>query len=138
MRAHAILPILVFPFLLTPAYGDFALLPSQGSTETTLSPDQSVGPTGNEATPFKPKNADRVRPLSKPHLALGFGNKVPLSFAVRQIVPHRTKVRFADAVDRGAFVDWRGGRDWRSVLRTALHPLGLRVIVRDRAVSIVR
>ncbi|ATQ70904.1 hypothetical protein CQW49_23275 (plasmid) [Methylosinus trichosporium OB3b] len=78
----------------------------------------------------------KVRGELKPTAARGFGNQIPLAFAIRQIVPPPIKVRFARDVDRGALVDWRGGRAWPSVLRDALRPLGLRVVARQGVVSI--
>lgn len=138
MRASTALQILVFSFLLTPAHGDFALLPTQEPTETAPS-DPAVSAVAKKATPSKADKKDHGAGFkSKPPMALGFGNRIPLSFAVRQIVPHRIEVTFADVVDRDALVDWRGGQEWRSVLRAALQPLGLRLIVRDHAISIVR
>lgn len=63
-------------------------------------------------------------------IARGFGRSVPLSFAVRQIVPPSIKVRYAASADSDALVEWQGGREWRVVLQDAVRPLGLRVTVR--------
>lgn len=76
-----------------------------------------------------------LTPIAIP-IANGFGRQVPLGFAVRQIVPAGVKTTFGPEVDRAALVDWNGGGPWTGVLRTAVHPLGLRVTVGWMAVSI--
>lgn len=55
----------------------------------------------------------------------GFANQVPLSVALRQILPSSYGFAVADGVDMGALVNWRGGRPWPMVLDEALQPLGL-------------
>lgn len=55
----------------------------------------------------------------------GFANQVPLSVALRQILPTSYGFATADGVDMGASVNWRGGRPWPVVLDEALQPLGL-------------
>jgi hypothetical protein len=128
MRAPIILPILLFSSITTPADADFVMLQSEKG-------DASPGRTAAE--PSKPtEKRPKVRREPKPIPARGFGNQIPLSFAIRQIVPPPIKVRFARESDRGALVDWRGGRAWPSVLRDAIRPLGLRAVVRQSVVSI--
>ena len=74
-----------------------------------------------------------------PGLAQGFGHQVPLAFAVRQIVPASVKVSFSDGIDaEDLLVDWKGGRPWPDVLRSALRPPGLLVTFRPSAVLIAR
>src|SRR3546814_12837990 len=46
----------------------------------------------------------------------GFGNEVPLSFAVRQIVPPGHEISYGAGVDVNAVVTWSGGRPWGEVL----------------------
>ena len=73
---------------------------------------------------------------AKVAIARGFGNRVPLSFAVRQIVPATFKVTFGSGVDPGALVDWRGGRIWNRVLADALKPLALHIVFGNTTVAI--
>lgn len=130
MRAPIILPILLFMTMSTPAGADFAMLPSEKG-------EASPAPTAADTPRPTEKRAKlRREPKPKPTPARGFGNQIPLSFAIRQIVPATVKVRFAREADRDALVDWRGGRAWTSVLRDAVRPLGLRAVVRERVVSI--
>ena len=66
----------------------------------------------------------------------GFGDQVPLSFAVRQIVPARFQVAFGETVDSDTPVDWKGGKPWRPTLSDAVRPLGLTVSVVGATVKI--
>ena len=75
--------------------------------------------------------------LRAPEPALsGFGDRVPLTFAVRQIVPAHFQVAYADAVQKDAPVDWKGGEPWRATLADAVRPLGLVVTVSGPKVTI--
>ncbi len=76
------------------------------------------------------------RPPPATPIAIGFGRQVPLAFAVRQIVPASVKTTFGPGVDQAAMVDWTGGGPWIGVLRTAVQPLGLRLVVGWMTVSI--
>jgi hypothetical protein len=69
-------------------------------------------------------------------IARGFGDRVPLSFAVRQIVPATFRVTYGSGVNPGVLVDWKGGRSWKRVLADALKPLGLRPVLGYKAVEI--
>ena len=55
----------------------------------------------------------------------GFGSNVPLSFAVRQIVPNDYVVRFEPSVDQSAKVTWSGADEWQSVLTGLARSKGL-------------
>lgn len=128
MRATTILPILLFLCMPVPVNADFAMLQSEkGDTPPA---------TAASAPPKLVAKGQKTRRELKPPRARGFGNRIPLSFAIRQIVPSPVKVRFAREDDRGALVDWRGGRPWPSVLREAVRPLGLRAVVRQNIVSV--
>jgi hypothetical protein len=83
-----------------------------------------------------PHTALRHAESSTAAIARGFGDRVPLSFAVRQIVPATINVTYGAGVDPGALVDWRGGRSWRVVLADALKPLGLRAVFAATAIEI--
>jgi len=69
-------------------------------------------------------------------LAFGFGDRIPLSFAVRQIVPPAVKVTYGPGADPNAPVDWKGGQAWNRVLSEAVKPLGLRLVISRMAVEI--
>ena len=110
-------------FQMTPALGDATLGMRPAQRPIVLSPPAP-------ATMRRP-----AAPVAIP-VANGFGRQVPLAFAVRQIVPAGVRTAFGPGVDQAALVDWSGGGPWTGVLRTAVHPLGLRITVGWMAVSI--
>ncbi len=68
----------------------------------------------------------------------GFGKKVPLLVAVRQVVPVDYEFYFNKDVDVGGFVSWEGGRSWQRVLADALSPNNLTFTLVDNIVSIYK
>ncbi len=86
----------------------------------------SAGPVPDQARPDK----------SRFKMAYGFGNEVPLSFACKQIVPPAVKVTYGPGADPQALVDWKGGDTWNHVLRKAVEPLGLHLVMTWMAVEI--
>ena len=129
MRAP--LPFLVLAPLIVcaPAQAEFLMM----STPDASAPDASAS-----AAPHpKPKRRPLKAPVPPAEPALsGFGDQVPLSFAVRQIVPPHFQVAYADAVQQDAPVDWKGGEPWRATLADAVRPLGLIVTVSGPKVTI--
>ena len=121
MRGSTIITVLATTALGTTAYADFVITsmpPTLGPTTEAI-PDNSPDPL---PTRFK--------------LAFGFGKRIPLSFAVRQIVPPAVKVTYGPSADPDALVDWRGGQGWNRVLFDAVKPLGLRLVMTHMAVEI--
>jgi hypothetical protein len=86
-----------------------------------------------------PADPDPVRPVIRPRLILtrGFGDDVPLDFAVKQIVPPSLRVEYGATVDRQLRVSWKGGKPWQQVLRSLVDPIGLRLVLSGRVVQIV-
>ena len=66
--------------------------------------------------------------MSRFKMAWGFGNAVPMSFAVRQIVPGGVRVHYGAGVDPETSVSWKGNRPWNQVLAAAVYPLHLRIV----------
>ena len=71
-------------------------------------------------------------------MAYGFGDNVPLGFACRQIVPPAVKVTYGAGADPRMLVSWKGGDTWNHVLRDAVKPLGLRLVMTHMAVEITK
>ena len=118
------------------AWADFVLLGERTAakpTTSTLASHSDAGPGGGPARPI-----DLAPSQSGVPVASGFGRHVPLSFAVRQIVPPNLHVIYANGIDSGVMVDWTGGQAWNAVLTRAVAPLGLRVQVSPAAVTISR
>ena len=100
---------------------------ASGGQDPAASPpedgDQNAGASPNQPKPrFK--------------MADGFGDQVPLSFACRQIIPPAVKVTLGPGADPKALVDWKGGDTWNHVLRDAVKPLGLHLVMTTMAVEI--
>ena len=86
---------------------------------------------GHEELPPQP-----AKPRFK--MAYGFGKGVPLAFACRQIVPSAVRITYGPGADQAALVNWKGGDTWNHVLRDAVQPLGLHLVMTTMAVEIRR
>ncbi len=94
-------------------------------------------------TAAEPNTESQAEARSKPDeprfkMAFGFGKSVPLAFACRQIVPNAVKITYGPGADQAALVDWKGGDTWNHVLRDAVQPLGLHLVMTTMAVEIRR
>jgi hypothetical protein len=121
--------ILATAGLVTSANADFVMVSPPAAEINARDP----APAAN----LRPKSTSPTlrRPAPQPVVA-GFGDQVPLSFAVRQIVPARFQVAFGDTVNGDAPVAWKGGKPWRPTLSDAVRPLGLTVSVVGATVKI--
>ena len=99
-----------------------------------IAPAPAPSEASNPPTLAATSPAASLQPRFK--LAQGFGDQVPLSFAVRQIVPRAVRVTYGPGADPDALVDWKGGQGWNRVLFRAVHPLGLRLVMTYMAVQI--
>jgi len=73
---------------------------------------------------------------SRYSIAHGFGNGVPLFFAVKQVVPSMFRVIYRNGVDQDLNVTWSGGLPWTQALGTALGRHGLHMVLVGRTVTI--
>jgi len=94
-------------------------------------------------TPAEPNAGSQAEAQPKPDkprfkMAFGFGKSVPLAFACRQIVPNAVKITYGPGADQAALVDWKGGDTWNHVLRDAVQPLGLHLVMTTMEVEIRR
>lgn len=127
----------------TPPPGPGPVAPARGAA---VAPDVTtpVPEAPYPARPLRPPR-DPDKPINllqqkfgRAPIAHGFGHDVPLSFAVRQIVPERLRVMYANQADLSALVSWKGGQAWNVVLANAVRPLGDRVSVSPATVRIYR
>ena len=95
-----------------------------------------IGP--RPATPPSARTWAPANHPAPPHfkIATGFGDRIPLSFAVRQIVPSDVRVTYGPGADPNAHVNWKGGEGWNRVLLAAVKPLSLRLVMTNLAVEI--
>jgi hypothetical protein len=115
------------------AWADFVVKSASPAPATVASQPVSMAPIVDPEdlaakTPHKPAWHWMV--------AKGFGNNVPLGFACRQIVPAAVRVTYGPGVSPSTTVSWQGGRSWNEVLREAVKPLGLHLVMTHMAVEI--
>jgi hypothetical protein len=128
MRRYIISFLILVPLGSPAAWADFVVAGSQPPVQPPTSDAGRAGDGGAGGT------ADTADAQFK--VAQGFGDRIPLGFAVRQIVPAAVKVRYGQGVSPDALVDWKGGEGWNRVLSRAVHPLGLRLVMTYMAVEI--
>jgi hypothetical protein len=113
------------------AHADFVLGNSmQANTQTAIS---SATPSSPDLTAEAP---EQTVPRFK--AARGFGDAIPMGFAVRQIVPSGVRVRYGAGIDPQTRVSWKGDRPWNQALAAAVHPLHLRLVTGIDTVLITR
>jgi hypothetical protein len=115
------------------AWADFRLRPAPpvAAVRTPMPGTRPAADTDSDKPPL-------AQPQPKFAVTHGFGRQVPLSFAVRQIVPRSIRVIYANDVDAAAVVNWTGGQEWNVVLSHAVAPLGLHIQVAPTIVTIYR
>jgi hypothetical protein len=131
-------PVMILSFLAMcgAARAEFSLLPTSSPTSPPQAAD-AAAPKSPAHQAAKRHNRRAERHLAPdPLTARGFGSKVPLAFAVRQIVPATINVSFAPGADQDALVDWQGGKRWNIVLTEAIRPLGLE-LKRHQATAVI-
>jgi len=118
------------------ARADFAIV---GNPQSEAKPSPPAAAEAPEMSPSQDNgNATATRHPAPPRFATahGFGEQIPLSFAVKQIVPVFVKVTYGPGASPAALVDWKGGDAWNRVLLAAVKPLGLHLVMTGRAVEI--
>ena len=70
-----------------------------------------------------PKAAAPAKPDSD--IVRGFANRVPLTVALRQLLPPAYSFSVDQDVDMGILISFKGGKPWRTTLSSALQPVGL-------------
>jgi hypothetical protein len=139
MKTHSFLHVAVWLTIvgLPTAHAEFQLA-AQGTAVVAGVPRAAEAPppsSDQEGAPAKPV----ARHTVTPGIARGFGTRIPLTFAVKQVVPPSVRPSFAPDVDADAItVDWRGGRPWPDVLRDMLKAPNLRVTFGPGSVLIER
>ena len=116
---------------IAPARADFVL----GNTELAGPPSAPVHAASSPAD-LPTEEPGQAAPRFK--LARGFGDAVPMSFAVRQIVPAAIRVHYGAGVDPDTPVSWKGDRPWNQALAAAVRPLHLQIVTGMDTVLITR
>ena len=126
--------------LVPAARADFAIVGTPQSEAKPSPPATTEAPEApsSQDNDSNNDNATPARHHAPPRLATAhwFGEQIPLSFAVKQIVPLSVKVTYGPGTNPAALVDWKGGAAWDRVLLAAVRPLGLHLVMMGRAVEI--
>ncbi len=136
----------------TPAYAGFKWV----SYDEVQSTNVSVAPQGAQISGAAPSSFGAVPDtviiepaptaiVSKDALSLsqdgaavkGFADRVPLSVALRQVLPPEIGFSVAQDVSLGTLVSWRGGAPWRQVLKDMLLPSGLTIREQGQMVHVI-
>jgi hypothetical protein len=128
MRRYIMSFLILVPLAAPAARADFVVAGSRPPAPQT--PADAVRSSDGGAGSVADTEAPQFR------IAQGFGDHVPLGFAVRQIVPPAVKVTYGPGASPNAPVDWKGGEGWNRVLSRAVQPLGLRLVMTYMAVQI--
>ncbi|MEJ0061702.1 MAG: TcpQ domain-containing protein [Alphaproteobacteria bacterium] len=77
-------------------------------------------------------------PVDQGPAIVGFGKKIPLTVALKQILPPDYGFALEQGIDNSTSVDWQGGKPWRTVLNDALTGAGLSAQEEGKIVKIAR
>lgn len=103
--------------------GVLPLAPAPSSVPAKASPTVSVPPA-------------LAAPSASAEVVRGFGNNVPLTVALREILPAGYGFSVDQDVDLGTLVSFKGGKSWRETLQDAIRPANLVMREQDHTVSI--
>jgi hypothetical protein len=124
------LALLILVIKATVAHSDFVVktTPPAAASDGLAQPASQANDSqpGSTAIPTPPRFK----------MAYGFGNQIPLGFACRQIVPRAVKVIFGPDANPQQIVSWKGGDTWNHVLRDAVKPVGLHLVMSTMTVEI--
>ena len=124
------LALLILVIKATVAHSDFVVK----ATPPAAASDALAQPAGQANDSQPGSTTIPTPPLFK--MAYGFGNQIPLGFACQQIVPRAVKVIFGPGANPQQIVSWKGGDTWNHVLRDAVKPVGLHLVMSTMAVEI--
>ncbi len=139
MRRYLTYALFLASFSVPDARADFVLVGSRPAAPASQvpAPEAPASASGNACDASGATAPGPDAPLDpRFKVAQGFGNHIPLRFAVRQIVPRAVKVTYGPGADPDGLVDWKGGQGWNCVLFRAVHPLRLRLVLSNGAVKI--
>lgn len=93
---------------------------------------QTLEPPADIASAEEPASEEKGK------VVRGFASNIPLSVALRQVLPQEYSFSVAQDVSLGTQVSWKGGTEWRAVLKDMLAPVGLSAKEDGASVQIVR
>ncbi|MFA6279410.1 MAG: TcpQ domain-containing protein [Bdellovibrionales bacterium] len=99
-----------------------------------IAPPKAVSSMSKDLSVF---TKDGSAPPQGEAVVKGFADRVPLSVALRQILPPEIGFSVAQDVSLGTLVSWRGGAPWRQVLTDMLLPAGLTISEQGQMVHVL-
>jgi hypothetical protein len=115
--------------VLRPAHAGFTIVNppavSKADTQTILPPAVTMPNMADQTAQPVPPGTLTMATTAIPNVVNGFGHDIPLSIAVKQIVPSSVHVNFDNSVDQSMMVTWHGGKSWQEVLADAIRPNSL-------------
>lgn len=146
MRSNIVIRVILLAVLpttglQTSAKADFVIKGSRGHATRATAAPIAMAPIVDPGDPGYAGTITSAPAHNTPttvhwKMAYGFGDKVPLSFACRQIVPPAVTVTYGPGAKPQMLVTWKGGETWNHVLRDAVKPLGLHLVMTHMAVEI--
>jgi hypothetical protein len=137
------LALLILVIKATVAHSDFVVktTPPPGAPRSTTSAPPTAAtsdaPTQTDIPPAdSPPDPTPAPAPPRFKMAYGFGNRIPLGFACRQVVPRAVKVVYGPGANPQQIVSWKGGDTWNHVLRDAVKPLGLHLVMSTMVLEI--
>ena len=132
----------------SPAYAGFKWVGSDEVQHTSVSVAPPAAPVDApiiiSSPESKPALLEKSLPAVPPKaeakdgIVRGFADSVPLSVALRQVLPPEVGFSVSQDISLGTLVSWRGGVAWRQVLKDMLAPAGLALKEQPQMVHIVR
>ncbi len=111
------------------AHANFKYIPNTdggaGANEPATSSTVTTTPVQRMPVSPQPTSMTTSTEMTGGDVINGFGTQVPLVIALREIVPASYQFAYADGLNLGTLVNWKGGKPWRDVLRSVVTPLGL-------------
>lgn len=143
-------------FAASPALAGFQWIPPEQQAGASAKPSVEVsspqamelppiagmeGPVVITGKPSAPKPAPAAAPATAPvedKAVQGFADNIPLTVALRQVLPPEVGFSVSPDVGVDTMVSWKGGASWRKVMKDMLEPAGLAYKEQGSLVSISR
>lgn len=129
-----------------PAVSEEPLSPMMSEGPMPVAPLSPVEPVEKRLAPQPPQSQDMPMAMvpaahPAPHdgdagILEGFGENMPLLFALRQIAPETYTMSFSPAVTQDTTLSWEGGAPWPDVLQAALAEQNLEASIGDNVIRI--
>lgn len=124
--------------VVSPAFAGFEWKsPGSPVTESKTAPEmQAQKVPGVEAVSVLTESEKKKMPAVASETVSGFGNDLPLTVALQQVIPEGYGFSLTPGVNADTAVSWQGEKPWREVLDNMLSPQGLDFSVQGTTVLV--